>query len=1059
MPRIVTGPFHPTLELALVEEVRSLKRGDPFASLAIVVPSTPLANRIKRFLAIESQLSLINCSIMTFHQFALRLRDDLLAVGEPLPPMQLVDDFYFEQLVRHVVEQQLPGLEIMGRLSSAPGTWSALWSTLRDLKDAAVVPSTVLNALTEGLFEKEDSPWLQALFMLEAAVREGGRSLAIGSADDLLSTLRDALPRSTFFMGLKRICYYGFYDFLQLQLSFLEAITHHAPVTMFVPVESTAPYVFARRFFDRHLLAWTESPELRDRHDSNVRTHVPLTVTNVIGVEEELATVCREILSLVEAHGYHFEDIGVVARSLDPYRSRLRAVFDRHLIPFTSTTGQPLSREPLAKAILRLASLPVNDFERSALLDVVTSPFYRVRGRDCPGVAPRQDQWRIAVSTLGITRGQGEWQRLSAASASSIVQERRNDSKSDDQPIGSIDPAQATLLARIVARLLHDCTALPKRGSVTQLTELFLTLIEGHFAIPGWLNDSDIAIEQSRSMLVGSLIREAVAKVAAVDPLYTDLSWEAWMELFRRAMDETLLPLEGDDHEGVSVLDAMEARGLRFRALFIIGLNEQVFPRLIREDAFLRDRQRQVLASTLGFLIEEKLTGHEEERLLFELLCRAATHRLCLSYQRADQDGLVMSPSSFIGRALFDPMLVPAPETTVARRLTARIAARPTIQELLPSQDLALTLLLRDEDAGCLLTQTEQDPLLCENGLTHQKVRERDSSDFGPFDGLLGPQAAVRSLFDQEGISPTSLERYASCPFRYFSEKVLRLQSVRPLGDHTLLPVTVGTLLHDTLRLSYERLKDSGWPAVDVEALHIKETVTTAAGEVFAGHAATKGTGYELLWQMTQAQIIDLVVQALVSDSEEYRATGFHPHSFETEVDGFVPLGNVKLKIRGKLDRIDVRPIPPAVRIVDYKFKQGVEMGQQERNLVLSAVRGLKLQPPLYGSMTIPSLGTPSEVQFLFLAPQWNPSIARSTFEVSAMTGKTGAAITNTIGTLVQGIERREFFILPDSYCDHCDFAAVCRRNDQTAWWRSYNSTQSRTLRRLRKQKVQDLND
>jgi len=175
MPRIVTGPFYPTLELALVDEVRSLKSGDPFASLAIIVPSTPLANRIKRFLAIESQLSLINCSIMTFHQFALRLRDDLLAGGEPLPPMQLVDDFYFEQVVRHVVEQKLPGLEIMGRLPPAPGTWSALWSTLRDLKDAAVVPSTVLNAVTEGLFEKEDSPWLQALFLLEAAVLEGSR--------------------------------------------------------------------------------------------------------------------------------------------------------------------------------------------------------------------------------------------------------------------------------------------------------------------------------------------------------------------------------------------------------------------------------------------------------------------------------------------------------------------------------------------------------------------------------------------------------------------------------------------------------------------------------------------------------------------------------------------------------------------------------------------------------------------------------------------------------------------------------------------------------------------
>jgi ATP-dependent helicase/nuclease subunit B len=1058
MPRIVTGPFHPALELALIEEVRSLKAGDPFASLAIVVPSTPLASRLKGLLAIESQLPLLNCSIMTFHQFALRLRDDLLAAGEPLPRMQLVDDFYFEQLVRHVVERKLPGLEMMGSLLPSPGTWTALWSTLRDLKDAAVVPSTAINAVTEGLFEKEDCPWLQALFMLEAAVLEGSRALAVASADDLLSALSEALPRSPFFMGFKRICYYGFYDFLQIQLSFLEAVTRHAQVTLYVPLETTAPYAFARRFFDRHLMPLAESHEIRDQHHPISFHHIPLSVTNVIGSEEELAAVCREILTLVEAHGYHFEEIGVVARTLEPYRSRLQSAFDRHLVPFTSTTGQPLSREPLVKAVLRLASLPLNDFERSALLDVVTSPFYRIRQGNQPAVTPRQDQWRIAVATLGITRGQAEWQRLSAASASSILQQTMDqiDAEPFDQPIGPIDPAQAALLAMIVARLMHDCEALPTHGSVNRLTDAFLRLIEEHFAIPGWDDGGDDALEQRRAMLVGTLIKQALTRLSALDPLYSELSWEAWMELFRRSVDETVLPLEGEDHQGVSVLDAMEARGLRFRALFVIGLNEQVFPRFIREDAFLRDRQRQVMASTLGFLIEEKLAGHEEERLLFELLCRAATHRLYLSYQRADQDGLVMAPSVFIDRALVDPLLIAAPETLLARRLTARMVAQPTIQELLPVQDLALTLLLRDHDAGAVLDHSDQDRLLCEHSLTHQKIRECDSLDFGPFDGLLGPEAVVRSLFDQQGVSPTSLERYASCPFRYFSEKVLRLHPVRMIQDRALLPLTVGTLIHDTLRLTYERLTTSGWPDVEFAASHTRHTVSTAAAEVFSAHATTQGTGHELLWSMTQDQIIDLVSQTVASDEEEYRASGFRPHSFETEAEGSVFLGAAKLKIRGKLDRIDVRSSPPAVRIVDYKFKQGVEMGQQDRNLLLSAVRGLKLQPPLYGSMTIPSLATPSEVQFLYLAPQWDPPIARSTFEVSAMTGKAGRAITDTIGTLVQGIERREFFILPDSYCDHCEFSAACRRNDQTAWWRSYRSPQARTLRRLRKQKVQD---
>ena len=37
-----------------------------------------------------------------------------------------------------------------------------------------------------------------------------------------------------------------------------------------------------------------------------------LSMRSVVGVEEELASACRQILDLVETHGYRFDDIGVV---------------------------------------------------------------------------------------------------------------------------------------------------------------------------------------------------------------------------------------------------------------------------------------------------------------------------------------------------------------------------------------------------------------------------------------------------------------------------------------------------------------------------------------------------------------------------------------------------------------------------------------------------------------------------------------------------------------------------------------------------------------------------
>ena len=114
--------------------------------------------------------------------------------------------------------------------------------------------------------------------------------------------------------------------------------------------------------------------------------------------------------------------------------------------------------------------------------------------------------------------------------------------------------------------------------------------------------------------------------------------------MFSRIVEQVRVPVSAGT-TGVQVLDAMAARGLPFRALFLIGLNEKVFPRFIREDAFLRDGARRILDETLGFKVDQKLTGYDEEALLATLLVGAARQRLYLLSQRADADGRPLAPS------------------------------------------------------------------------------------------------------------------------------------------------------------------------------------------------------------------------------------------------------------------------------------------------------------------------------------------------------------------------------------------------------------------------------
>ena len=78
-------------------------------------------------------------------------------------------------------------------------------------------------------------------------------------------------------------------------------------------------------------------------------------------------------------------------------------------------------------------------------------------------------------------------------------------------------------------------------------------------------------------------------------------------------------------------------------------MNEGVFPRTIREDAFLRERDREVLERDLGYKVSQKLSAFDEEKLLFTLLAGAAGERLDCFYQRADEAGQDFVVERFLG--------------------------------------------------------------------------------------------------------------------------------------------------------------------------------------------------------------------------------------------------------------------------------------------------------------------------------------------------------------------------------------------------------------------------
>ena len=1074
MFHVITGSFQPTLESALVEEVRRLKSSDLLAPLAIVVPSDLLRRRMQWLLCVEHQLPLIDVHFLTFHQLALHLYKEqaLFHQEEYVSQIELVQDLFFEHLLRTIASSETSPLS-GSPLSGLPaGSWGALWRTIRDLKEATVDPKVILQGIAEGLFEADERENLQTLFSLYARFLDVSKELHVGSADDLALTLIPWVARSEFLGRLKGVYYYGTYDLTQVQLSLFEAICQKAQVTVYFPLASDSSFDFARRFLERHLSSGSLVQEKSDcalpssaAEDGDFQAqHV--MVMNTVGPDDELTLVCKEVLNLVEVHGYRVDDIGIIARSLEPYHSSLRRVFDQHRVPFISSAEEMVIQEPIVKILVQLSSLSLSDFYWRDVLDVLSSPYYRLERLGLAQEEIRPELWQSAIRTIGILRGEDQWNRLETV-LQMQGETNRPTQREDIHNQRPLDPVQIRLLHSLVGQLIADCRALPTQGTPGELTEAFVSLFQAHLDFPRLNGSQEITRDSGKQQDLATVIQSVFDNLRQLDRVQESVTWDMWTRLFNRAIKTCCVPIRSMHHQGVRVLDAMSARGLSFRAVFLLGMNEKRFPRVIQEDAFLRDRHRRVLGETFGYKIDEKLGGYDEERLLFSLLKHAARQRLYLVYQRADQDGRPLAPSPYVTEfQRADLVTSPIQEVAMPRRFSDRMDHPLFGSTFLTREECVMKLIFQGFDPSSVLSGGDARASLFRNGWRVLKRIERPGRRLGLCDGLMGSVNDYWRQITEKGVTPTSLEMYARCPFQYGAKHVLRIKSMRLPVVEELPPSSIGELCHRVLQLSYRQFLTDGWPEQELSLASIRETIAAVGEDVFTEYAACHAIGYFLTWQLTKKTIIRLVHFVVEADQQAYRAHGFRPVAFEVDAEGsLVGLGSKteSLKIRGRLDRVDQRSRPSGIRVVDYKYQSGSRMKSQHRDLLLSGIRGLHLQPPLYAMMTdfhherleanlerLPI--QTSGVDFIFLAPRWEVPVVRSEFDSTSWNGSTGQQLQKTLVTLVNGIQAGRFFMLPGEYCRICDFSSACRLFHSPTLQRLRGAPHARELRQLRKQ-------
>src|SRR6185503_5940225 len=254
------------------------------------------------------------------------------------------------------------------------------------------------------------------------------------------------------------------------------------------------------------------------------------------------------------------------------------------------------------------------------------------------------------------------------------------------------------------------------------------------------------------------------------------------------------------------------------------GLAENLFPQKIVEDPILLDAARERLAG--GAALARQADRARRERLALRIAAGAARARVYVSYPRVDvEKSRPRVPSFYALEVLraaegklpgFDDLAKRA-ERAAAARLGWPAPEKPADAIDEAEYDLALLAPLLAADPDTTIGTASY--LLEANPHLRRALRARARRwirRWTPADGLVDPDAAALAALAPHQIaarpfSPTALQHFAACPYRFFLYTVHRIEPrEEPVHVEVMDPLTRGELVHNVQFVVLSRLRAEG---------------------------------------------------------------------------------------------------------------------------------------------------------------------------------------------------------------------------------------------------------
>ncbi len=631
-------------------------------------------------------------------------------------------------------------------------------------------------------------------------------------------------------------------------------------------------------------------------------------------------------------------EVALIARDLTPYRPFIEETATEFGLTLHLREGLSLAANPSIAALMSLLALPLKNnpngnWAYRPLVDAWRSPYFE---NLAPGLTPRSADHLNTVARQGLVlQGLEQWReafdqqlrRASRRSQTAALDDEegyRPDYLSKDDILTLrmafetfvtrlTPPAQTTLPAYValVENLIGPDPELERDVDGEESADPSLGIVRRARLAPATAIRDIAALRSFKDVLRGLVLAGSFFQQSTPgDPAESEaINYEQFYDELQGAVQGATyyLPPPEPLEAALPVLSVLNARGLSFRAVALLGLSEGEFPRAEREDVLLREEDRFALQQAGLDDLEPRLRG-DELTFFYQAVTRAREKLLLCRPYLAD-DGQKWEPSPYWQQA-------------------QRLVTNAPVSHIRPEDPLPLREVASPQELAGTLTQLGLTRLeLAEHWSAHDTARLQHSGRVlqarlateaqGPFEGdlsALAPQFSA--VYGPEQVwSSSRLEAYGLCPHHFWLGQDLALEPRQPPTEGFDVFI-LGSMYHEILEEVYRQA------GAEVDSERLLALLPTVAEAVFDKAPAVYGFRPTPLWAMQRRELEQILAQTLVALAE---ATADSTPLAQEQVFGMkeqppllVQRDGDEFRVRGFIDRVD-QDADGRLRLIDYK--------------------------------------------------------------------------------------------------------------------------------------------